>query len=185
MMWLLFHRFEYSYDPPTLAFSALAMRFLRQQWLFPLAFVTALFAFNRETAFIVPGLAFFYWLHRGNWKKAVLASGFLSLVFLSVEGYIGYRFRLNPGQFTENHRAELLQTYTHRKTPTVAIALAVGIVYAWGVIRKWPTLDPALKSIQWFVPVWILMHILWGVPMEWRTLLEVVPRGTPNRSRPH
>jgi hypothetical protein len=172
---LLLHTFNYAYDPPTLALSALVMRALRRERLVQLCLLTGLFSVNRETAFIVPGLTFFYWIHRHRIGSAVRQAAILSAVCFIIEGTIAFHFRHNPGSFAENHVPVLIHTYLHERVLYAIAAAATLVFYGVQVMRHWSDLPPALKAVQWFVPPWIAMHVLWGWPMEWRVFLEIYP----------
>jgi hypothetical protein len=171
----IFHRFLYVYDPPTLTFSALALRELRKERLLPLILITVFFSLNRETAFLVPGLAFFYWVHTSKWIKAISWSALLGVCYVMIVALITYHFRSNPGVLAENHRMYLMRVYTHERLGLAVAALAGLIFYAIEVFRRWRSLPVILKAMQWFIPVWLFMHVMWGFPMEWRTFLEVFP----------
>ena len=166
---------NYIYDPPTLAFSALALRALRRERLWQLAIVTALFSSNRETAFIVPGMTFFYWIHCHQIKRAFFHAAVLGVIYIAVAGMLAYCFRANPGEMAQNNVNYLAHMYLHEKLRyVVGAAIALG-VYTVAVIHYWRLIPAALKALQWFIVPWIFMHIRWGWPMEWRVFLEIYP----------
>jgi hypothetical protein len=199
----LFHN-NYIYDPTTLACAAGAMRALRKESLVALAIVTAVFTLNRETAFIVPGMTFFYWIFRsdllfsGNqvasvrspgrgsddqsrstkrhylWKAFFWAS-LLSVVYFVVEIPIIRHFRNNRGVLAQNNFHYLIRLYTHKNLPFAIIFILAAAFYFVMVIRYYRKLPYALLAVQPFVPVWIGLHIIWGWPMEWRVFYEIVP----------
>jgi hypothetical protein len=166
---------NYIYDPPTLAFSTLALFALRRERLWGLAVVTALFSCNRETAFIVPGMAFFYWIHRHRVQRAFFHATVLSVIYFAVAGILAYSYRENSGELAQNNVNYLVHMYLHEKLRyVIAASMALG-AYVIAVFHCWKLLPPALKSVQWFIFPWIVMHVLWGWPMEWRVFLEIYP----------
>jgi hypothetical protein len=172
---VLLYNHNYFYDPVTLACAILVMQSLRKERLLALVLLTVIFALNRETAFIVPGLAFFYWLHLHRMKRALGEAALLSGIYLLVAGSILFHYRHNHGQLATNHRAFLIHMYVHEKLPFTVAAFLALTVYGIAVIRHWDALPAVLKAIQWFIPLWMAMHILWGWPMEWRVFFEVYP----------
>jgi hypothetical protein len=167
--------FCYIYDPPTLAFAVLALRSIRKQDPRLLILITALFALNRETAAIVPGMVFLYWIYRHQPRRAFSQAAILGTIYLIITALIVYHFRNNPGEFAENNRAILMHLYLGpRRRFALTICLLL-VAYAIAVTGNWQRLPAALKAVQPFVPLWIAMHLLWGWPMELRVLFEVLP----------
>jgi hypothetical protein len=166
---------NYIYDPATLCFAVLTLRSIRRERFLELVILTALFSFNRETAFIVPGLTFFSWIHRGRLSVAFEQAALLSLLYIAIAGSLMFHYRHNLGSVAENNRIYLVHTYMHKSLKYAAAALFAALGYLVEVIRYWRSLPPTLQAVQWFVPVWIAMHILWGWPMEWRVFFEIYP----------
>jgi hypothetical protein len=170
----LFHN-NYIYDPPTLAFAALTMMALRKESLLGIVLVTAGFTLNRETAFLVPPLAFLYWLYNRQPRRAFLWAAVSGAVYFAIELPIVYVFRNNPGDLAEDNMHYLIHLYLHKNLPHAIFFVICLVVYAVGVFRYFSKLPAALKAIQWFVLPWIAMHIKWGWPMEWRVFFEILP----------
>jgi len=174
MLVALLHN-NYIYDPPTLCIAALTLRAVRRKRFMQLVLLTALFSLNRETAFIVPGLAFFAWVHRGQVAIAVRQAALLSILYLAIAGGLVFHYRHNLGSVAEDNRTYLIHTYLHKNAKYALAAILSSAVYLGAVVRCWKLLPPTLKAVQWFVPLWIAMHILWGWPMEWRVFFEIYP----------
>jgi hypothetical protein len=166
---------NYIYDPPTVALSMLALRAVRLERFFELVLLTALFSCNRETAFIVPAITFFYWLHRGRPGRAFQQAAVLAVVYFCIAGVLIYRYRHNAGTLAQDHFTYLMDLYTHKKAPYAVAALLGLALYTLGVIRAWKLLPASLKAVQWTVPFWVALHIRYGWPMEWRVFLEIYP----------
>jgi uncharacterized membrane protein YagU involved in acid resistance len=175
LLMLQLFRFNYMYDPPTMCFAALALRALRRERLLELVVITALFSFNRETAFIVPGLTFFYWIYRKRPGVALWQAALLSAIYLAVAGGLAFHYRHVYGDLAQNNRAYLIHQYLHSNWKYTVFAVSALIVYTIAVVSSWKLLPPVLKAVQWFVPPWIILHILWGWPTEWRVFFEVFP----------
>ena len=171
----LLYNHNYFYDPVTIACAILAMRALRKEQLPALAVLTAIFAVNRETAFIVPGLTFFYWFHLRERKRALGQAALLSTIYLAITGIILFHYRHNPGHLPRIIGLSLIRMYLHQKLPFMVGGILALVAYGIAVARRWGPLPPALKAIQWFIPLWVAMHIAWGWPMEWRVFFEVYP----------
>ena len=166
---------NYIYDPPTVCFSILTLRALRRERFFELVLLTILFSFNRETAFLIPGLTFFTWVHRQRYGTAVQQAAILSALYFAIACSLAFHYHHNLGSLAENNRAYLVHTYIHKNAKYAVAAILSLAAYTYAVVRCWTSLPPVLKAVQWFVPLWIFMHIMWGWPMEWRVFLEVYP----------
>ena len=132
----LLYNHNYFYDPVTIACAILAMRALRKEQLPALAVLTAIFAVNRETAFIVPGLTFFYWFHLRERKRALGQAALLSTIYLAITGIILFHYRHNPGHLSQNHRAFLIHMYLHQKLPFMVAGILALVAYGIAVARR-------------------------------------------------
>lgn len=171
---LLLHN-NFIYDPVTLACAALIIPALRRENLLVLVVLTAIFSWNRETAFLFPGLTFFYWMHKRDFRRAFLQGVLLGVVHLSISGSILYHYRHNPGWMAIYNLPEIIQAYSHNNLPQFVAAFLALAVYTWQVVRHWRILPPELKAVQWFIAPWVSMHVWWGWPMEWRVFFEIYP----------
>ena len=163
------------YDPPTLALSTVALVAIRRERIVHLILITALFTLNKETAFLVPGLVGIYWIYQKHSQRAIRQFVLLTSIYIVISVALTLRYLHNPGSVVEDHVGYLVWTYTHSKAVFALCGVAGLIGYSVVVVRLWNRIPPTLKTVQWFVPLWVAMHLLWGWPMELRVMLEILP----------
>jgi hypothetical protein len=171
---LLLHN-NFIYDPVTLACAAQIVPALRRERLLPLIILTAIFSGNRETAFIVPGFAFFYWVYRQRYLAAFTNTLALVVVYVAISGSIAFYYRHNPGSVAIYNLHANLRAYSHEHLPQMLLLVTTLGVYSCGVHRYWRSLPTELKAVQWFILPWLAMHFVWGWVLEWRVFFEIYP----------
>jgi hypothetical protein len=174
---LLFSGFGYIYDFTLLCLFTLGLWLMyRQAWgWYLLAF--ALGTLNKETTILLSLVFVLYFLRRMPRRKFALLLAAQVGLYAVLQGLVRYRFRNSPGGLVEWHLPDQIATFRAiaGSAPWLfavwAAAIAVIIVL---IARGWRRKPEYIRYAMILVPIFLVLFILWGYPLEIRAMLEVL-----------
>ena len=165
------------YDLPLLFLFSLGLYLmLRRSWGWYLL-VFGLATLNKETSIVmllIFAAYYFVRLQRGLFLR--LAAWQLA-IYAALQGIIRVALRGNPGTPLEWHLGGQITTATRiLSSPAYAVAWAAAVlVLTVMVARGWARKPEFMRRALWIVPVFLVLAIFWGTPLELRGMLEIFP----------
>jgi len=172
-----FRGFGNMYDLPLLFFFSLGLvLMLRRRWGWYLL-VFGLATLNKETTIVLFLIFSAYFFSRLERRLFVRLSAWQLGLFAGLQGIVRFALRGNPGSALEWHLNEqITRAVQIASSPAYALAWAGAvIVLAIMVMRGWPQKPEFMRRALWIVPVFLVLAVFWGSPLELRGMLEIFP----------
>ena len=172
-----FRGFGNMYDLPLLfLFSLGLVLMLRRRWGWYML-VFALATLNKETTIVLFLIFCAYFFSRLEPLLFVRLSAQQLAIFAALQGIVRFALRGNPGTPLEWHfNGQLAMARQIVSNPAYALAWGGAvIVLAIMVMRGWRHKPEFMRRALWIVPVFLVLAVFWGTPLELRGMLEIFP----------
>lgn len=175
---VFFLGFGRMYDFPLLLFFSLGLYLMyREAWAWYLL-VFACGTLNKETTILLYPAFALYFFSRMPRRKFVVLSGCQFGIYVMIQGIIRFVFRDNSGAPVEWHFHDwITQLGAIAKTAPYLPALwaVVLLVTTIAVLHQWPNKPAFIRLALSILPVFVILLVVWGFPLEIRGMLEVYP----------
>ncbi len=175
---MVFFGFGYMYDLPVLFFFSMSLLLMfekRWGW-FLLIFACA--TLNKETSiFLFPVFALYFYNRMPRRKFAILSASQIGIYGL-VHGIVMFVFRNNPGSIVQWHFYDQIDKFKEivQTTPILLVEwMATVAIIIILVAYRWSYKPLFLRIALSILPVFLILFVLWGFPLEIRSMLEVYP----------
>lgn len=163
------------YDLTTAALFTFCIALLarKKHGVFYIVFLIA--SVNRETTILLLVLFFIYYLY-GNISRSQFIGGTLFQVvsFVVVRYLIMSHYAGNEGAVFWNDWQFVLSLYLSKKTTLLLVAIFVSFLYP--IAKKWNEKPIFLRTaFASLFPIFVILHIFFGMPFETRVFAEIVP----------